>query len=283
VSPLEHKTRSIDAGGPFFVHQDESPSCDHCVCVETRFDALTDGNRVTLALRHAERRRGEATADVRGEPLLVSLCLATAWCTPRDRGAAQFLDERPWLGAALRRVLDWLRLRVERAAAQRDRSSALRALERAESGVLLPYDSLFPADWDLLLQHGGASYWAIDQHCPNPACACADLVVEVHDISTPRATRLGALTVDVRAAKLRPATSPKIAALFPLLWAEHGAELRRRHDEVHRAVRAHADRSAVTPTRTTITPTRNGPCPCGSGKKYKRCCVARENTAARRA
>ncbi|AEP30244.1 SEC-C motif domain protein [Glaciecola nitratireducens FR1064] len=23
-----------------------------------------------------------------------------------------------------------------------------------------------------------------------------------------------------------------------------------------------------------ITPTRNDPCPCGSGKKYKKCCLA---------
>ncbi|MGJ8675355.1 MAG: SEC-C metal-binding domain-containing protein [Pseudoalteromonas sp.] len=23
-----------------------------------------------------------------------------------------------------------------------------------------------------------------------------------------------------------------------------------------------------------MTPTRNDPCPCGSGKKYKKCCLA---------
>ncbi|PIS34833.1 MAG: hypothetical protein COT37_00570 [Parcubacteria group bacterium CG08_land_8_20_14_0_20_43_9] len=25
---------------------------------------------------------------------------------------------------------------------------------------------------------------------------------------------------------------------------------------------------------------RNGPCPCGSGKKYKKCCIAKETSSA---
>jgi SWIM/SEC-C metal-binding protein len=29
-----------------------------------------------------------------------------------------------------------------------------------------------------------------------------------------------------------------------------------------------------TPVTATLTPSRNDPCPCGSGKKYKKCCGA---------
>jgi uncharacterized protein YecA (UPF0149 family) len=33
---------------------------------------------------------------------------------------------------------------------------------------------------------------------------------------------------------------------------------------------------ARQPVPRPIGPTRNGPCPCGSGKKYKRCCAVAE-------
>ena len=33
----------------------------------------------------------------------------------------------------------------------------------------------------------------------------------------------------------------------------------------------------VEPIRTDVKPERNDPCPCGSGKKYKKCCGKVEN------
>ncbi len=33
------------------------------------------------------------------------------------------------------------------------------------------------------------------------------------------------------------------------------------------------DRSSTTVRKTTSRPRRNDPCPCGSGKKYKKCCA----------
>lgn len=43
-----------------------------------------------------------------------------------------------------------------------------------------------------------------------------------------------------------------------------------KHYQVHRRV---GQRRQVV---ATATPALNGPCPCGSGKKYKRCCGARQ-------
>jgi TRAP-type C4-dicarboxylate transport system permease large subunit len=31
-------------------------------------------------------------------------------------------------------------------------------------------------------------------------------------------------------------------------------------------------KTLARPAPVTVTPSLNGPCPCGSGKKYKRCC-----------
>lgn len=37
-------------------------------------------------------------------------------------------------------------------------------------------------------------------------------------------------------------------------------------------LRGHRASTAAQPPPRPSGPTRNGPCPCGSGKKYKRCC-----------
>jgi hypothetical protein len=74
------------------------------------------------------------------------------------------------------------------------------------------------------------------------------------------------------------ASSPSAARLFEPLWAKQGAELIRRHHEVRQAVDAHA--ASGRDTTRTATPGRNAPCPCGSGKKFKRCCALRDQTAA---
>ena len=31
-----------------------------------------------------------------------------------------------------------------------------------------------------------------------------------------------------------------------------------------------------TPVAATLTPCRNDPCPCGSGRKFKKCCINRK-------
>lgn len=59
---------------------------------------------------------------------------------------------------------------------------------------------------------------------------------------------------------------------FELLGGVMTPELRERLE----ALRAEFDAyraSLVTPAKQEATPERNDPCPCGSGKKYKRCCM----------
>jgi preprotein translocase subunit SecA len=42
-------------------------------------------------------------------------------------------------------------------------------------------------------------------------------------------------------------------------------------------VAASAKKATSAPVRRTATPGPNDPCPCGSGKKYKKCCALKEN------
>jgi len=59
--------------------------------------------------------------------------------------------------------------------------------------------------------------------------------------------------------------------------ADQRYQKRRERDEAHRKQLPGADEEPLPPPVDTIhtdaKPKRNDPCPCGSGKKYKKCCA----------
>jgi uncharacterized protein YchJ len=278
--------RSLDDGGAFAVWvpapDPTQPACGHGMWIETELDrsGSTPTDEIVLLLRPAERL-ADNKARVDGEPVKVTVSLSTGHCTPLDERAERLLEHSAWFAAEVVEYLDKLRERARRAAVQADRETSFReAFEARTPGAMMPYERLFPADWDLFLQHKGKLYWAVDHHCLNPSCTCAAVVVELHAIETPKAEFIGEARLDLRDRNARPsATTPLAEELFARLWTRSREELLRRHHEVRNLVRRTADRGiAVRPsassTRSAVP--RNAPCPCGSGRKYKRCCADRD-------
>lgn len=270
-------TRVLDAGGPLFLHDhppyDPMPPCGHGVCVEMPTDVTSVTEPFLVSLRRMRRHDG-GPVIVETQRFDVAVSLATGHCLPRDDVAAQLLTEHPWMATALASELGELRRRARRMLARRDRDSYRFALDHAEPGAMIPYDRLFPYDWDLIITHGGHHYWASDQHCPKAACPCREIVVALQDISAPDARQVGRLRITglSRRPRANP-SSPSAARLFEPLWAKYGSELVRRHSEVRQAVIAHA--ASQRPMAQSVIPGRNAPCPCGSGQKFKRCCALR--------
>jgi hypothetical protein len=276
--------RSLDAGAPFPLwaptRDSKDRACDHGVWVETPLDAAAEelAREVTLRLRHAARS-STTSLEARGDSVTVALSLDNGRCSPRDEAARRFLADLPWLADELARNLDWMAERASRAIAQRDRSSCAAALARRTDDLMISYEELFPADWDLLVLHGGKAYWVADQHCPKVACPCNVLVLQLYRLYDSSTYPAGKLTLDLRSSPQRPeATTPLAAELFEPVWQRHGKELLRRREEVRAAVQ----RAPTGMPTTSSAPSRNGPCPCGSGKKYKRCCATAAAGSARR-
>jgi hypothetical protein len=126
----------------------------------------------------------------------------------------------------------------------------------------------------------------VDLHCSNPACDCAEVVVELHDLEHADAEHIGDMRIDLASNRPRHKTSSRrLAKLFKPLWSRHGDELVRRHREVHLAVREHAalrtvPEAVAQPIAQPIAVrSRNAPCPCGSGMKYKHCCEPRDGVS----
>jgi len=262
--------RSLDAGGPLWV---EAPGDDgDGVSVDARFETLDVERRtVVLAVRTAEHD-DDGSLYATSEPTPLSCVLDTGECTPIDDPAGAFLVAHPWFEERLQTHMDHLRQRAWRALAQRDRESAARrVLERASGGAMIAFDRLFPADWDLLFLHDDALYWVVDQYCPNPACDCSSVALTAYEVRGKEpARRMGEASVDLAGDRPRLDVATDAAReLFDVFWDKCAERLRPRRDEARRVVL----RYAAPPTKSVSRVSRNARCPCGSGKKYKRCCL----------
>jgi hypothetical protein len=134
---------------------------------------------------------------------------------------------------------------------------------------LVPFYEVFPWDFDLTVVHDGRKFLATDSYCMNPTCACDELAVQFFDTLAAAATisSIGHVKASLRRVRTPTAEGPAVLReLWDELLDQVGAE--RLHDRFQR-MRAVA---RGRPAATSRTPARNAPCPCGSGKKYKRCC-----------
>lgn len=284
--------RALDACDPIIVwapdpdcDHEENPYCDHGLWVETRVtrDALARGS-ITLSLRPVDDDDDDETEGVVAESISLTCELETGTCTPDGTDGAIFLRHHPWLENAMRAELDLFRRRAARAAAQVDReTSARRALAQSDGSTMIRFHDLFPADWDLLPLHDDDDrYWAVDLYCSNPSCTCSSSIITFHRLDdTGKPPLVGEVVVDYSGREPRVEPSTALAAeIFETLWARVEYKLRARHAEAQDAVKRFARPRAIaaTPTRAPPSalpgrPPRNAPCPCGSGKKYKRCCL----------
>jgi hypothetical protein len=143
----------------------------------------------------------------------------------------------------------------------------------------------------------------ITTFCDNPDCPCHDALLDVLSVDDHHSavevtrdgeirmpcmaeseselppTRRAAVVVDLDTGTLTPAEGQQDEAV--LAWVRSVMDkdvldlLRRRASEMKQQVVAAPVRQATA----TPTPGRNDPCPCGSGRKFKHCCLGKQPTA----
>ena len=166
------------------------------------------------------------------------------------------------------------------------------------SGEMTPYSCVF-SDLGSILEGGqgssftftvdGTTYYAEDTYCPSPSCDCnAVQLVYMRadgDVLEETCAITVALSGKVKDVKLA-SVSKKEALRVHRAWlgSEHGLqnELAHRYAEF-KAIGARILDEEFEEFGDEVPPRdkqpkrikvgRNAPCPCGSGKKYKKCCL----------
>ena len=150
--------------------------------------------------------------------------------------------------------------------------------ESRDPGDLVGWYEAHPSDRpDVYLDDDGA-FIAEDLFCVNPACTCDEAVVTFVPAKVRGAQDVGSIRLRISALDVvERRVDPDDAALLDRLWrafsARHRhltARLSERKKQMAELASDHFRRRA--PARSTPRIGRNEPCPCGSGKKYKRCC-----------
>jgi len=166
-------------------------------------------------------------------------------------------------------------------------------------GILVPICSVIPfAPRFLPPADDSRDFGVSEQYCVRPRCDCTESIIELSvsrpleatEAKTSPTMRLRAepyvdFYVDWQnntwriAGQNRQLTATEMDLRDRLVAANPNllSELRRRHEVMRNLYRASANqlRPISAPFLAGPRISRNEPCPCGSGKKYKRCCLAK--------
>jgi hypothetical protein len=168
------------------------------------------------------------------------------------------------------------------------------ALPDASDGLMIPFVEVFPWELAHYFEIGGEVWASDDQHCVNPVCDCTDVFLSFYrlqdasGIATKKIEDSPTVLYDYKSGEFRVehpgsgdhAAPGELLAALKKEWPGLNHELHYRHLLLRNLyARAHENRlkqeNADLKSRLYKDVGRNDPCPCGSGKKFKRCCLGK--------
>lgn len=274
------------AGAPpvwMLAHTCRTPGCD---CRIAKIMTSHEGEQALLRHQdayHEAMQAGQAfVVDASADLLLFELDIDSA-CVFGLRGAEPLdLALHPAIAAVTKRidgdVLESLgRLWYHGKGWPDPEETALRAptfeVKGWKPGQRLGWDEICYGVRMDLYTIDGVTYDALDFYCTTPSCACGEVIIHfaaVDEIDSP-----GDVIAHL-SGKVDMDPSKNGHALLGRLWdayrqrhTNHVARLSRRYQ----TMKSVGERIAARQPAVSHKVGRNEPCPCGSGKKYKKCCA----------
>lgn len=274
--------------------------CDNrqCECREVRVTgrlvgpalAEIEAGRGGLALTY--RQGGPAASGTQGATAFVSFETGDVQPATGERETAETAGVLAWIGDELDGELldrlydEWLHAKAWRRR-EAPHESAWAREWMSDTARMVGWYEAFPDSRQDMYEIDGSVSLALDHYCMNPGCTCREVRVAllaprrsrgwnqfgdiVFDLDSPGATRLNPWT----SSKARLVTAVRSALEKRYDVFEHFSARLARLREVGAVLRAAAARTVPAPVRPSrlAGPGRNAPCPCGSGRKYKKCCL----------
>lgn len=150
---------------------------------------------------------------------------------------------------------------------------------------MVSFHEILPYAETRLVQGGDKEFALVEHYCVRTGCDCSNVYVTLLDADAdPDVCSPGeepVLLVDYRDRSWRIETpgsedGAMLERVGKVLTADDDAShFRGRHDRLKRLYRLYSERvyAVTTKVRDAKKVGRNDPCPCGSGKKYKKCCL----------
>jgi hypothetical protein len=265
--------------------------CRIAVVIATREsrDVLLERGAPVRKAWNDQTNYADAAAVVDGL-VVFALDIDRSLALPIERGGPLDLTEHPDVRAVVERVdgdvLDslgrlWLKGKGLPDPEQERLKAADVVLHGWKPGDLVAWGDVFHGVRNDLYELDGRLYQASELYCIVPDCDCGEVEV-VFETSRPRgAPPPGSVTVK-RAATAVLHSHKKGGLCLAQLWSafeqrhpRYGERFGRRSLLMKtmggRTVTESRRSSPVVPSARVR---RNGPCPCGSGRKFKRCCAA---------
>jgi hypothetical protein len=152
-----------------------------------------------------------------------------------------------------------------------------------QPGDLVGWNDVFPDDFHFIFFLCGKKYIAIDNYCITPGCRCNDVAISF--LNMDEKNELGAVFTDTMKLNVQDVHSQKSSkqellkcwGQLKTVYPDLKIKLQKRHKEIKRfgCEIARISGNFTAPVVTEKKVNRNDPCPCGSGKKFKKCCMDR--------
>jgi hypothetical protein len=249
-----------------------------------------EGNRASLvekawrvaATWQSDANFARATLDLPGVTSF-SIDLDTRRIFPAVGDAPLDVGEHPEVGAIADRldddVLDtiarnWHRAKGEQPPTGPGASGGTIEVEDWQPGRPVFWHEVEPSLRRDTYTCGAHVYEALELYCVEPECDSSWAIVDFAPVAPRGAPSPGCVEFDGEDETIRP-DHERHRGRLDELWAAYCARHRHYRERfAHRSVLMHAlaGRIVAAPPRPKVG--RNDPCPCGSGKKHKKCCGA---------
>jgi len=157
-----------------------------------------------------------------------------------------------------------------------------------EPGLVVGWNEVFPDDPDFVFDISGTRYWARDMYCINPGCPCKDItlsITEFDEEGNPK--ELGAVGINLKQFRIDEiqaigTSAERLTQIWKKFQKEAGVkrilktrqkEMKIIGKEIARLSLKNKSKGLRSGSKIGRRVGRNDPCPCGSGKKYKKCCL----------
>lgn len=151
-------------------------------------------------------------------------------------------------------------------------------------GELVAYSEILPYGRKFFVESSNGTIFLDEQYCLRSGCDCDRVAACFVLIKEGRQSGESAMaTVHYRTGKMTPAeqgtftqTPTELLRVFTQMYPDLLKHFAKRHKQLNLLYGSYRKTLSVTPARTSQKTGRNESCPCGSGKKFKKCCGAVE-------